>query len=658
MIDVTGCVGRTARLAFWHAALWLALAFAPMAARAAPSAAVVMDARTGEILIAQNADARLHPASLTKMMTLYVAFEAIRRGEISLDTMVTVSAKAAAEPPSRLGLRAGQRISMRNLIRAAAIKSANDAATAIGEAISGSEAAFARRMTETARAIGMRNSTFRNAHGLTADGHLSTARDMTILGRRLFTDFPQYYSLFSRVTVDAGVAQVSNTNRRFLESYRGADGIKTGYTRAAGFNLTASAERGNKRLVATVLGGTSTAQRNARMAELLDAGFRLAPANAATRRPPQVTLPGSETAPPPPVAEVTQPRTASAKTIRLVTAPARSPRPPRRPDAAAPVLVAEAPAQPAQRPAEPAEPAPAAALPFALITETPDAVADAIEGELRDALAAGGAAAPRPRPSDLSSAAAAAEEAEAEPIAEPGAAAVEIAASVPPGPSEAPVGPPPSRPVALAADTVLTDPATDAPATADAAAEAAIETAADEVPSPEGHILVADAALPDAPSEQAGAATGEPAAEVAEAAMPDLIARDYDERDDPDSLPAEVIPEPSGIILTAEGSDLPPVVAVGTAATFGDGPVTLTLSTSGARHWGITLGRFPSRGTAERALLMTGLSEPAMLGSALRKVVPRGGGFEATFAGLTPEEAELACRRLVARDVACTPIGP
>jgi D-alanyl-D-alanine carboxypeptidase len=212
--------------------------------------------------------------------------------------------------------------------------------------------------------------------------------------------------------------------------------------------------------------------------------------------------------------------------------------------------------------------------------------------------------------------------------------------------------------VALAADTVLTDPATDAPATADAAAEAAIETAADEVPSPEGHILVADAALPDAPSEQAGAATGEPAAEVAEAAMPDLIARDYDERDDPDSLPAEVIPEPSGIILTAEGSDLPPVVAVGTAATFGDGPVTLTLSTSGARHWGITLGRFPSRGTAERALLMTGLSEPAMLGSALRKVVPRGGGFEATFAGLTPEEAELACRRLVARDVACTPIGP
>ncbi|MCB2138840.1 MAG: D-alanyl-D-alanine carboxypeptidase, partial [Rhodobacteraceae bacterium] len=130
--------------------------------------------------------------SLTKMMTLYIAFEAIERGEISLDTKVTVSKHAASQPPSRLGLKPGQKIALRYLIRAAAIKSANDAATAIGEAIEGSEPAFAKRMTRTARALGMSKTTFRNANGLTTEGHLSTAHDMTILGRQLFYDFPQY----------------------------------------------------------------------------------------------------------------------------------------------------------------------------------------------------------------------------------------------------------------------------------------------------------------------------------------------------------------------------------------------------------------------------------------------------------------------------------
>lgn len=135
--------------------LFVWLAMLGTAINAAPYAAMVMDARSGEVLHARNADTRLHPASLTKMMTLYIAFEAVRRGEITLDTKVTISAKAAAEPPSKLGLRAGQKIALRYLIRAAAVKSANDAATAIGEAISGSEAAFARRMNRTAKALGM-----------------------------------------------------------------------------------------------------------------------------------------------------------------------------------------------------------------------------------------------------------------------------------------------------------------------------------------------------------------------------------------------------------------------------------------------------------------------------------------------------------------------
>ncbi|HBD92473.1 MAG TPA: D-alanyl-D-alanine carboxypeptidase, partial [Gemmobacter sp.] len=245
----------------------------PQSSGAAPYAAYVMDARTGETLYSNNADTRLHPASLTKMMTLYLAFQAIERGEISLDSLVKISKHAAAQPPSRLGLKPGQKIALRHLIRAAAIKSANDAATAIGEAVGGSEAEFAKKMTRTAKAIGMNSTSFANANGLTAKGHLSTAHDMSILGRRLFYDFPQYYNIFSRRETDAGLADVANTNRRFLDAYKGADGIKTGFTNAAGFNLTASAERNGVRIIATVFGGTSTAQRNAKVAELLDLGF-------------------------------------------------------------------------------------------------------------------------------------------------------------------------------------------------------------------------------------------------------------------------------------------------------------------------------------------------------------------------------------------------
>jgi len=328
------------RLIMFGTLLVLGLAVGP--SLAAPYAAIVMDARTGETLYARNADTRLHPASLTKMLTLYITFAAIESGEISLDTMVTVSANAAAEPPSHLGLKAGQKIALRYLIRAAAVRSANDAATAIGDFLGGSEDKFAARMNRTAKALGMKHSTFRNANGLTRDGHLSTARDMTLLGRRLFFDFPQYYNLFSRRSADAGMAQVANTNRKFLDSYQGADGIKTGYTGPAGFNLTASAARGNKRIIATIFGGTSTAQRNAKMAELLDLGFAAAPASAAVQAP---AAPVLDPAAPPAedlVAQGEANGVAAGKTLRLITAVTRSPRPKGRPEQAAAAEVAVA----------------------------------------------------------------------------------------------------------------------------------------------------------------------------------------------------------------------------------------------------------------------------------------------------------------------------
>lgn len=280
-----------------------------------------MDARTGEVLHSSNSNTRLHPASLTKMMTLYVVFEAIRNGEITLDTKILISRKAASEPPSKLGLKAGQKIALRYVIRGASVKSANDAATALAEAISGSEAAFTRRMDRTAKALGMTKTTFKNAHGLTESGHLSTASDMSKLGRHLFYDYPQYYNLFSRISTDAGVRKVNNTNRRLLRAYKGADGIKTGYTNAAGFNLVASAERGSVRIIATVFGGRSSASRNAKVAELLDLGFRRAPKRVAVRKPRRPAYVGNSGGTTP----------TAGKTIRLVTAVSKSMRPSPRP---------------------------------------------------------------------------------------------------------------------------------------------------------------------------------------------------------------------------------------------------------------------------------------------------------------------------------------
>jgi D-alanyl-D-alanine carboxypeptidase len=365
--------------------------------RAAPYAAMVMDARTGEVLHSRNADTRLHPASLTKMMTLYLAFEAVRLGEIGLDTEVRISANAAAEPPSKIGLRQGSTIRFRYLIRAAAIRSANDAATAIAEALEGSEAAFARRMNRTARALGMTRTTFRNAHGLTEDGHLSTARDMTILGRRLHYDYPQYYNIFSRRQDNAGIATVRNTNRHVLNAYEGADGIKTGYTRAAGFNLVSSAIRGEERIIATVFGGRSAAWRNQRIMELLDMGFERAPSHATVRVPPLPTYDGDDGP--------------ASRTYRATGLVARSMRPfQRRLPGAAPELiaaieetvgsvvgetvsaeVAERLVAPAPRPAAVAPEAVAAALTEALEPETAQGAHPALEEPDRGPM-------PRPEP--------------------------------------------------------------------------------------------------------------------------------------------------------------------------------------------------------------------------------------------------------------------
>jgi len=480
------------------ATLWM-FVIVPLSAAAAPYAAMVMDARSGEVLHSRNADTRLHPASLTKMMTLYIVFEAVENGEIGLDDRVKISSHAASEPPSKLGLRAGQSIRLRYLIRAAAVKSANDAATALAEAIEGSEARFARRMNRTAKALGMTRTTFKNAHGLTESGHLSTARDMTILGRHVFYDYPDYYNLFSRITADAGVRQVRHTNRRLLKSYRGADGIKTGYTRAAGFNLTASAERGGERIIATVFGGRSTASRNAKVAELLDLGFRRAPTRVALKKP----------APPPYMGRAAEDGVPGGygKKVRLTSAAAvkRSLRPKLRP-------IAEEPAA--------------------------EAVVLADQADIDKAVAAARAAM---------------------------------------GATDA------VEPVAETETATLTTP---------------VSVTADVTPEPRPETLV-QVALEEQTAIEPGDPAGDPVQRVVE-----------------------------------------------------------RVSTSGGRHWGITVGRYPSQYKARKVLLQIALNEMSTLDGSLRKVRKRSGGYDANFMGLTRETAELACRRLKAKKITCFMIEP
>ncbi len=481
---------------FVLAALWM-LVVVPLSAVAAPYAAYVMDARSGKVLHSRNADTRLHPASLTKMMTLYIAFQAVERGEITLDTKVKVSRLAASEPPSKLGLKPGQRIAFRYLIRAAAVKSANDAATAIAEALEGSEAAFARRMNRMAKSLGMTRTTFKNAHGLTESGHLSTARDMSILGRHVLYDYPQYYNLFSRKTTYAGVREVAHTNRRLLSSYRGADGIKTGYTRAAGFTIVASAERGRERIIATVFGGKSTSSRNARVAELLDMGFKRAPSRVALRKPQKPPYLGGGSGKSAGVSGIT-------RTSLRPRLPARG------------RLIAQA-------PAAPATPAPAAATP------APAAALASTSGVLS---------------SDIQMALVAAQEA------------------------------------------------------------------------------------PEAPTE--AEVTGAPA----------------------NSGPAGTILRP--VMRPGPGSAIEQAIA----EALPENEVVTRMSTSGGHQWGVNVGRYTTRYNAERALVTTALAEMTTLEGTLRKVVKKPTGFEANFLGMTRASADLACRRLNARNITCEMVGP
>ena len=233
-----------------------------------PYSAIVVDANSGKTLHEASADSLRHPASLTKIMTLYLLFERLEAGKMKLNSSMPVSEHASVQAPTKLGLRPGQNLEVEDAIRGLVTKSANDAAVVVAEAIAGNEDDFAALMTSKARALGMNRTTYRNASGLPNDEQVTTARDQAMLGRAIQERFPRYYRYFSTPSFTYRGESMRNHNR-LLGRVEGVDGIKTGYTRASGFNLVTSVKRDNRHIVAVVLGGSSAGSRDARMRDLI-----------------------------------------------------------------------------------------------------------------------------------------------------------------------------------------------------------------------------------------------------------------------------------------------------------------------------------------------------------------------------------------------------
>jgi D-alanyl-D-alanine carboxypeptidase len=303
-----------------------------------PYSDIVVDANSGAILHSTNPDAPRHPASLTKIMTLYMLFEQLEAGKISFKTELPVSARAAAQAPSKLGLKPGQTIAVEDAIRATVTKSANDVAVVIAEALGGDEDTFGKLMTAKARALGMQNTVYRNASGLPDDAQITTARDQALLGRTIQDRFPKYYGFFSTARFYYRGKTIGNHNR-LLGKVEGVDGIKTGYTNASGFNLVTSLRREGRHVVGVVLGGRSASSRDEKMRTLVNDYVRV----ASIKRTAPVLAEAAAPAPQ---------RTAAQRIAAAVITPARAetaqaaaaavPLPRTAPAASAPVQVAAA----------------------------------------------------------------------------------------------------------------------------------------------------------------------------------------------------------------------------------------------------------------------------------------------------------------------------
>lgn len=262
-------------------ALFLGAAFPCQAS----TSSILIDAKTGNVISASDPDSLRYPASLTKLMTLYITFNALDKGLIKMEDKLPVSRNAENRSPSKLGVRRGEKISVKDAILALIVKSANDCATVLAEGLGYSEENFAKTMTEVAREIGMKNTTFKNASGLPNKAQKTTARDMAVLGAAMYHHFPQYYKLFSTKKFTYK-GRTYYTHNHLLKQFDGADGMKTGYTAASGYNIVTSAERGGNRVIAVTMGHQSIKQRDKSVYNMMNKGLtKLASANPPADRP-------------------------------------------------------------------------------------------------------------------------------------------------------------------------------------------------------------------------------------------------------------------------------------------------------------------------------------------------------------------------------------
>ena len=234
---------------------------------------ITIDANSGKVISSSNADERRYPASLTKLMTLYITFNALDKGLLKMDDKLPVSRTAANRSPSRLGLKPGEKITVNDAIMALIVKSANDCATVLAEGLGYSEENFAKTMTKVAHELGMKNTTFRNASGLPNREQKTTARDMAVLGAAIYHHFPQYYDLFSTKKFTYK-GQTLYTHNHLLKTFKGADGMKTGFTNAAGYNIVTSAERDGHRVIAVTMGHNTIKSRDTQIAGMMNKGLR------------------------------------------------------------------------------------------------------------------------------------------------------------------------------------------------------------------------------------------------------------------------------------------------------------------------------------------------------------------------------------------------
>ncbi|HEX4828983.1 MAG TPA: D-alanyl-D-alanine carboxypeptidase [Xanthobacteraceae bacterium] len=653
---------------------------------AAPYADIVVDANSGAVLHATNPDARRHPASLTKIMTLYLLFEQLDAGKLKFDTPLKVSAEAAGQTPTKLGLKPGSTLAVEDAIKGMVTRSANDAAVVVAEAIAGSEGDFAKLMTHKAQALGMKNTVYKNASGLPDDNQVTTARDQSTLGRAIQERFPRYYKYFSIRSFTFRGESISNHNH-LLGKVEGVDGIKTGYINASGFNLVTSVHRGNRYLVAVVMGGSSGGSRDARMRELISEKI----AQASTKRtapmvaeasgtsdfkPEPMVVTKAEAKPEPMAVAKAEPKAEPKPEPMVVTKPepkvaAAKVEPKEEPKAQAKTeprfAVASATSLPVRLnpSAAPAEPAAMRSEPAATATPTQARVVAGSTEPIRPVLVKTLTVRAGVRTASLAPLHVASPAAEPQPAAAaapaptPVAAAKPEPAAPPPAPVTAakpePSAPPPAPVAAAKPEPAAPPPAPVAAAKPEPSAPppAPVAAAKPEPAAPAAEV----ATKPEpaaAPSTPAIAAKGEPAAPPP---MSVAAAKPEPAAEPPGPAVPNASPAPVAAAAPAPAAPAAKAAPMPTARPASAAPTAKPQHKPG---WMIQVGAYPAEQAAKQRLSAVQTKASKMLtgAEAFTETIDKGGTtyYRARFAGLDKDKAEAACKYLKKNDVECVTI--